>query len=86
MQHAHPEVIGHMDLCLLYTPSLCLQDYPEAWLRLERNVRFAVEYGALIEVNAAAFRKGWKTAYPKEEVLKVRPRSPVAVHFLILAA
>ena len=42
------------------------------WSRIERNVRFAVEYGALFEVNASAFRKGWSTGYPGAEVFDVR--------------
>ena len=66
-----PELIGHVDLCRLYTPNLRLQTYPRAWNKLERNIRFAVTYGALFEVNAAAFRKGWRTAYPGDDVAQV---------------
>lgn len=66
-----PEVIGHIDLCRLYDHTLKLREFPSAWERLVRNVRFAVEYGALFEVNAAAFKKGWPTAYPAEDVLEV---------------
>ena len=66
-----PELIGHVDLCRLYTPDLLLHTYPRAWNKLERNVKFAVAYGALFEVNAAAFRKGWQTAYPGEDVAQV---------------
>ncbi|KAF8273580.1 Polymerase/histidinol phosphatase-like protein [Lactarius quietus] len=66
-----PEVIGHVDLCRLYTPNLRLQTYPRAWNKLERNVKFAVAYGALFEVNAAAFRKGWRTAYPGDDVAQL---------------
>ena len=66
-----PEVIGHVDLCRLYTPNLRLHTYPRAWNKLERNVKFAVAYGALFEVNAAAFRKGWQTAYPGNDVAQV---------------
>ena len=65
-----PEVIGHFDLCRLYLPDMSFCD-EIVWKRVERNVRFAVEYGALFEVNAAAFRKGWRTAYPGADVLKV---------------
>jgi histidinol-phosphatase (PHP family) len=68
----HPEIIGHVDLCRLYNPRLRFADYPEAHERLERNIKFAVDYGALFEANAAAFRKGWDTAYPGEDVLQVR--------------
>ena len=66
-----PELIGHIDLCRLYTPNLRLHTYPRAWNKLERNVKFAVAYGALFEVNAAAFRKGWRTAYPGDDVAQV---------------
>lgn len=67
----YPEVVGHIDLCRLFTPALRVQDYPSAWTKLERNVAFAVAYGALFEVNAAAFRKGWDTAYPGIDTLQV---------------
>lgn len=67
----YPEVVGHIDLCRLFTPALRIQDYPSAWAKLQRNVAFAVAYGALFEVNAAAFRKGWDTAYPGTDTLQV---------------
>jgi len=67
----HPEIIGHIDLCRLYTPDLRLRDFPRAWEKLERNIKFAVDYGALFEANAAALRKGWRTAYPGEDVAEV---------------
>ena len=72
MQRFHPEVIGHFDLCKLYNPTLRFRDYPDALARIRRNVRYAVEYGALFELNAAAFRKGWDDAYPGEDVIEVR--------------
>jgi len=71
MNNFHPEVIGHIDLCRLYTPDLQLSAFPHAWAKLERNIKFAVAYGALFEVNAAAFRKGWSTAYPGHDVAEV---------------
>lgn len=71
MQRLHPEIIGHIDLCRLYEPTLSLESYPQAWAKLERNVRFAIEYGALFELNAAALRKGWTSSYPGEDVVKV---------------
>ncbi len=67
----HPEVIGHVDLCGLYTPDLRLRTFPRAWDKLERNIKFSIAYGALFEVNAAAFRKGWLTAYPGNDVAEV---------------
>jgi histidinol-phosphatase (PHP family) len=66
-----PEVVGHMDVCRLFEPEVKLEEGKEVWERVTRNVKFAVEYGALFEVNAAAFKKGWASAYPGEDVLKV---------------
>ncbi|KAI0666525.1 polymerase/histidinol phosphatase-like protein [Trametes maxima] len=71
MRRFRPEVIGHFDLCRLYNPMLRFADYPGALERIRRNVHFAVEYGALFELNAAAFRKGWDGAYPGEDVVEV---------------
>ena len=71
MRRFHPEVIGHFDLCRLYYPSLRFQDYPAVWEKVERNVQYAAEYGALFELNAAAFRKGWDDAYPGSDVIQV---------------
>ncbi|KAI9511378.1 histidinol-phosphatase [Russula earlei] len=67
----HPEIIGHIDLCRLYTPDLRFGDFPRAWDKLERNIKFAIAYGALFEANAAALRKGWRTAYPGEDVAEL---------------
>lgn len=72
MQRFHPEVIGHVDLCRLYNPSLRLEDHPLAWEKVKRNVQFGASYGALFECNAAALRKGWTASYPGEDVVKVR--------------
>ncbi|KZP16731.1 histidinol phosphate phosphatase H [Athelia psychrophila] len=66
-----PEIIGHFDLCRLYHPGLRFSDYPLVWEKILRNVQLAIGYGALFEVNAAAFRKGWQSAYPAEDVLEL---------------
>lgn len=71
LESIQPEVVGHFDLCRLYHPELDLRSVPGVWDKVRRSVKLAVEYGALFEVNAAAFRKGWKTAYPGQEVLEV---------------
>ncbi|KAB5588714.1 ATP-dependent permease [Ceratobasidium theobromae] len=68
MERIRPEVIGHFDLCRLYTPGLSLQP---VWSRIERNVRYAIDYGAAFELNAAAFRKGWDTGYPGREMVEL---------------
>ncbi|PIL25971.1 hypothetical protein GSI_11725 [Ganoderma sinense ZZ0214-1] len=71
MQRFRPEIIGHFDLCRLYNPALRFSEYPAALDKLTRNIQFATSYGALFELNAAAFRKGWDDAYPGEDVVKV---------------
>ena len=77
LRRFRPEVVGHLDLCRLYTPTLRFCDFLSALACLERNIRFAVSYGAVFEVNAAAFRKGWDSAYPGDDVLEViLPPSP----------
>ncbi len=72
MQRFRPEIIGHFDLCRLYNPALRFADYPTVLDKINRNIQFAVAYGALFELNAAAFRKGWDDAYPGEDVVKVK--------------
>lgn len=71
LERFRPEIIGHFDLCRLYNPLLRFSDYPRAKEKLERNIKFAAGYGAIFEANAAAFRKGWDTAYPGKDVLEV---------------
>ncbi|RDB16037.1 putative histidinol-phosphatase [Hypsizygus marmoreus] len=70
-QRFHPEIVGHFDLCRLYTPDLVFSDYPSVAEKVERNVRYTIEYGALFEVNAAAFRKKWDTPYPGRDIVEV---------------
>lgn len=76
----HPEVVGHVDLCRLYTPTLDLRQHKSAWEKLTRNVIYAVGYGALFEANAAALRKGWSASYPGDGVLEVRTLTAVLCH------
>ncbi|KAH7101738.1 histidinol-phosphatase [Auriculariales sp. MPI-PUGE-AT-0066] len=71
LEQLQPTVVGHFDLCRLYRPGFALDQHPEVWRRVERNVALAISYGALFEVNSAAFRKGWSTAYPGTEVAKL---------------
>ena len=72
LERFRPEVVGHIDLCRLYNPGLLFSDYPRAEEKLERNIRFAADYGALFEASAAPFRKGWDTGYPGKDVLEVK--------------
>ena len=71
MQQFKPEIIGHFDLCRLYYPTLRFAEYPAVYEKVKRNISFAIQYGALFELNAAAFRKKWETAYPAEDVVEV---------------
>ncbi|KAH9933303.1 Polymerase/histidinol phosphatase-like protein, partial [Fomitopsis serialis] len=71
LKRFHPELVGHVDLCRLYNPTLRFGDYAPAWEKLERNVAYAVGYGALFELNAAALRKGWDASYPGEDVAQL---------------
>ncbi|KAK1230310.1 hypothetical protein PQX77_006603 [Marasmius sp. AFHP31] len=69
LKRFQPDIVGHVDLCCLYTPSLRLSTFTRAWDMLRRNVKYAIEYGGLFEVNAAAFRKNRSTAYPGEIIV-----------------
>lgn len=71
LDRLRPEVVGHFDLCRLYYPSIDFRSFPEVWEKIQRNVKLAVEFGALFELNASAFRKGWNTGYPGVEVFDV---------------
>ncbi|KAA1112546.1 histidinolphosphatase [Puccinia graminis f. sp. tritici] len=71
IERYRPEVIGHFDLCLLFNPDLDLQAEPAVWTKIERNVRLAISYGALFEVNSASIRKGWPTPYPSPPILQL---------------
>ena len=71
IQRFKPEVIAHFDVCRLYEPNLRFADFPVVQKMIERNIRFAVDYGVLFEINAAALRKGWSSPYPAEDVVEV---------------
>ncbi|KAJ7058473.1 Polymerase/histidinol phosphatase-like protein [Mycena amicta] len=71
LRRLHPEVVGHFDLCRLYTPGLRFADFPDAFALAKRNILYAIQYGAIFEVNAAALRKNWETPYPGLDILEV---------------
>ena len=79
-----PEIIGHLDLCRLYHSELCFAEFPNAYDKLKRNVKFAIAYGALFEINAAALRKSWQTPFPGEDVAQVRGNQDRLVIYFIL--
>ncbi|OCF32776.1 histidinol-phosphatase (PHP family) [Kwoniella heveanensis BCC8398] len=66
-----PEVLGHIDLCLLWTPEISLKKMKGVREKLERNIRAVIAYGGLFEANAAAIRKGWGTSYPCRDILRL---------------
>lgn len=76
-----PEVVGHFDLIRLFeendidptTGKLAAdinveEDWPEVWAAILRNIEYVVSYGGLFELNSAAVRKGWTTAYPRTDL------------------
>ena len=68
MQHSRPAVIGHFDLIRMYRPLFPLSAV--VWGKIERNLKFAIEYGAFFEVNARAFKKKLAEPYPQHEILQ----------------
>lgn len=66
-----PEVVGHMDLCLLWTPGVSLREIGAVWEKVERNVRYIIGYGGMVEANSASLRKGWETSYPGRDIVRV---------------
>lgn len=75
MLHAlRPPIVGHLDLIRLLADDRdrSLKAYgEEVWTRVERNVRFIVTYGGLIELNSAAIRKGMREPYPGSDICKL---------------
>lgn len=81
LEKVKPTIVGHFDLIRLFEPDetdpttgkhlsqICLEtDWPEVWDVIVGNIRLAKNYGALFELNSAAFRKGWNSPYPKKDV------------------
>ncbi|KAJ1926868.1 hypothetical protein IWQ60_003418 [Tieghemiomyces parasiticus] len=68
-----PEVVGHFDLCRLFTPRsdpLCRTLPPSVWERVLRNIDVVVAYGGLFEINSRAYKKGLPDAYPQRDILQ----------------
>ena len=66
-----PALVAHFDLPRLFIPSTQLSSHPEARKLALENIKYAVSYGALFELSAAPFRKGWETGYPGDEVVRM---------------
>ena len=75
MLHAlKPPIVGHFDLIRLKStdPNMSLKSCPIVWDKILRNLHFIVEYGGVIEINTAAWKKGLEDAYPNREICSVR--------------
>lgn len=67
-----PQIIGHFDVVLLFAPpQTSLFKYTSVVDKMQRNIDFVVAYNGLFELNSAAFRKGWSSAYPNPEIVKM---------------
>jgi histidinol-phosphatase (PHP family) len=66
-----PALVAHFDLPRLFISSIQLSSHPEACKLALENIKYAVSYGALFELSAAPFRKGWETGYPGDEVVRM---------------
>jgi histidinol-phosphatase (PHP family) len=66
-----PALVAHFDLPRLFIPETQLSSHPEAYMLALENIKYAVSYGALFELSAAPFRKGWETGYPGDEVVRM---------------
>ncbi|KAI9183163.1 hypothetical protein H9P43_004080 [Blastocladiella emersonii ATCC 22665] len=68
-----PHVVGHVDLVAIFAPSaadhVATLRTPEVWSRVQRNVKAAVECGALFEINSRAWKKG-VAGYPCLELAR----------------
>lgn len=72
LQKLQPDVVGHFDLILLFTPDKLkhLISEPSIWEKIVRNISYAVQIGSLFEINSAAVRKGLGSPYPCTTILK----------------
>lgn len=64
MRATSPEVIGHFDLIRLHDPDYRQTlAFPDVWSRVERNLEWARDHGALLDINARALSKGQMEPY-----------------------
>lgn len=71
LEDFQPALVAHFDLPRLFISSTQLSSHPEAYSLALENIKYAVSYGALFELSAAPFRKGWETGYPGNEVVRM---------------
>lgn len=72
LQALNPKVVGHLDLIRLLSdePDRDWRSYGngEIWSKITRNLCYIVEYGGLLEINTAAWRKKLEEPYPRSEI------------------
>ncbi|KAI9830871.1 MAG: histidinolphosphatase [Phylliscum demangeonii] len=81
LQELQPPVVGHLDLIRLKSdqPDGDPRRWPAVWAKIVRNLDFIAGYGGVVEINAAALRKGMAEPYPKREISQVSGTRPVAL-------
>ncbi|PNS21767.1 hypothetical protein CAC42_1621 [Sphaceloma murrayae] len=74
LKELRPPVVAHFDLVrLLADEGNRDRDWRglgQLWWRVKRNLEFVKGYGGVLEVNAAALRKGLEDVYPRREILE----------------
>jgi len=68
IRQCRPEVIGHFDLIKIFSPDNSVSR--SVWDLIERNIKEAIGYGGVFEVNTRAFKKGLDEPYPGREILE----------------
>lgn len=73
LQVLKPPIIGHFDLIRLVSDdqNASLKRWHGVWHRILRNLDFIAKYRGVIELNAAALRKGMNEPYPQADICKV---------------
>jgi histidinol phosphatase-like PHP family hydrolase len=53
-------VVGHFDLIKLLSadPGHSPKEHEIVWQKIQRNLKFIVQYGGLIEINSSGLKKG----------------------------
>lgn len=70
LRAVRPPVVGHFDLIRLLSdePDGRVQRWQGVWEKVLRNLAFMAGYGAFVEVNFSAVRKGMREPYPQAEI------------------
>ena len=72
LQALRPPVVGHFDIIRLFwqDPTFSFRTWPGVWEKVVRNLSFIAEYGGVLELNAAGFRKERGDPFPGVEICK----------------